>query len=209
MATGSPLSPTPVELTGASVIPDVVEVPARSCLALSGSKGPETEEFSASIGALFGIAYGLKFTRKKTSGDDFKVGALVGIWWAEGHDLTSGVVPPRETWRWTVQVDVPLDTTAEEVAAVVEAAINKKGGKLAGSLYAPKVQLVREPARRFGRILHVGPFAEEPQSFASIEALLDSQGLVHEMWHIEVYLSDPSRTAPDKLRTVLLKPVSD
>ena len=82
MATGSPVSNTPREFTAARTSADVVEVPPRTCLAISGKQGPETEEFAASVGALYGIAYGLKFARKKATGDDFKVGALVGVWWA-------------------------------------------------------------------------------------------------------------------------------
>jgi len=207
MATRSPVSPTPDELTKARTNPDIVDVPPRTCLAISGEKGPETEQFAASVGALYGIAYGLKFARKKTTGDDYKVGALVGMWWAEGHDLTTGQVPPRDTWRWMVELDVPSVSTSEEVLAVVDASVRKKGGKLAGSPYAQKVEFAQEPARRFGRILHVGPFADEPQSFDKIEALLDSEGMQREMWHVEVYLSDPQRTAPEKLKTVLLVPI--
>jgi len=208
MGTGRPPSAIPDELIRARTSPDIVLVPGRTCLAISGEKGPETEEFSASVGALYGVAYGLKFARKKTTGEDFKVGALVGIWWAEGHDLTTGEVPPRDSWRWAVQLDVPDNVTSEEVTTVVDAAVGKRGGKLAGSAYAPKIALEREPERRFGRILHVGPFADEPQSFDRIESLLDLEGLQREMWHVEVYLSDPQRTAPEKLKTVLLRPIA-
>ena len=207
MATVGPVSPTPGELTGARTSPDVVEVAPRTCVAISGEKGPETEEFAASVGALYRIAYGLKFARKKAAGGDFKVGALVGIWWAEGHDLTTGQVPARDTWRWQVQIDVPPGITPEEITEVADAAVSKKGGKLEGSPYARKVLLTHEPARRYGRILHVGPFEDEAQSFDKIEALIDSEGLEREMWHVEVYLSDPQRTAPEKLRTVLLSPI--
>lgn len=208
MTIEGPVSPTPNELTGARTSPDVVEVPTRTYLALSGEKGPETEEFSASVGALYGIAYGLKFARKKATGDDFRIGALVGIWWSEGHDLTTGRLPPRETWRWTVQLDVPATVSNDEVEAVVNTAVTKRGGKLEGSAYARRVALVREPARRFGRILHVGPFSEEPKSLDAMEAMLDSKGLRREMWHVEVYLSDPQRTSPEKLRTALLSPIA-
>jgi len=207
MATSNPVLPTPDGLTKARTVPDIVQVPGRTCLAISGEKGPETVAFSASIGALYGIAYSLKFSRKKTTGDDFKVGALVGIWWAEGHDLSTGQVPPRDTWRWTVQIDAPQDITGEEVATIVDTAVTRKGGKLEASPYARQVALSHEPARRFARILHVGPFSEEPRSFAMMEAFLQSVELKREMWHVEVYLSDPQRTAPDKLKTVLLIPV--
>ena len=207
MAATSHVSSIPVELTGASTRPDIVEVPPRSCLAISGAGAPDSAEFSSSIGALYGVAYGLKFGRKKATGEDFKVGPLVGVWWAEGPNMAEGEVPPRDSWRWTVQLDVPPDVVAKNVEAIIEAALAKKGGKLEGSTYVRHVALVQQPSRRFGRILHVGPFADEPRSFDAIGALLESEGLQREMWHVEVYLSDPQRTAQEKLKTVLLTPI--
>jgi hypothetical protein len=203
----SPDSPTPVELTDAKATPDVIEVPSRSFIAISGEGAPESADFAASIGALYGIAYGLKFSRKKTGGNDFKVGALVGVWRAEARAHPAGQQPPRDAWRWTLQLDMPPDVTDKDVQDTVSAAVAKKGGKLEGSPYVRRVTLVRQKARRYGRILHVGPYSDEPASFATIESLLESQGLKREPWHVEVYLSDPGRVAPEKLKTVLLAPV--
>jgi hypothetical protein len=203
----APVSPVPGELTGAKVNPDVVELPPRIFIALSGAGAPDSAEFASSIGALYGIAYGLKFSRKKAGGENFKVGPLVGIWWAEGDNLPTDRVPDRDAWRWTVQLDVPADVTEADVAGIVAAAVSKKGGKLEGSASASRTVLTRDPARRFGRILHVGPYADEARSFAAMEALLDSKGLQRGRWHVEVYLSDPQRTAPEKLKTALLTPI--
>ncbi len=204
----SPDSPTPVELTGARRTADVVEVPPRVYLAISGAGAPDSPAFAQSIGALYGIAYGLKFGRKKADGRDFKVGALVGIWRIEGAAHSEGHTAPRDSWRWVLQLDVPADVTMEEVQDTIHAAVTKKGGKLQGSPYAGRIEVVRETARRYGRLLHIGPYSEEPASFRTIETLLASQGLQREPWHVEVYLSDPGRTAPDKLKTVLLAPVA-
>jgi len=151
----------------------------------------------------------LKFSRKKTVGKDFKVGALVGVWRADVRAHLAGQVPPGDSWRWTLQLDVPPDVTDTDVQDTVSAAVAKKGGKLEGSPFPSRVTLVRETARRYGRILHVGPYSDEPTSFNTIESLLKSLGLEREPWHVEVYLSDPGRTAPDKLRTALLAPVMD
>jgi hypothetical protein len=203
----SPVPPTPVELTGGKITPDVVEVPSRSFIAISGEGAPDSADFASSIGALYGIAYGLKTSRKKAGGDDFKVGAMVGVWRAEAGAHLAGHVPPRDAWRWTLQIDVPGDVTPETVHEIAAIAVTKKGGKLAGSPYAMRVDLVKEPARQFGRMLHVGPYSAEPESFETIGTMLKSQGLRREPWHIEVYLSDPGRVAPEKLKTVLLAPV--
>ncbi len=205
---GSHGFPTPAELTDARRTADLVEVPPRLVLAISGAGAPDQPEFISSLGALYGITYGLKFGRKKAGGTDFKVGALVGIWRIEASAHAEGRTPPRESWRWTMQLDVPPDVAPDEIRNTVSAAVAKKGGKLQGNPYASKVLLVPEPARQYGRILHIGPYSEEPASFRTIEALLTSSRLRREPWHVEVYLSDPGRTAPDKLKTVLLAPIA-
>jgi hypothetical protein len=153
------------------------------------------------VGALYGVAYSLKFTRKPAGGD-FKIGPLEGRWWAEGA-LAAGV-PPRETWRWRLRLGVPDDVTDHEVADVIQAATMKKGGKLEGSADARRVALERIPAATMGRVLHVGPYADEPASFGKIRAALGAAGRSGGDAHLEVYLSDPGRTKPERLKTALL-----
>jgi hypothetical protein len=194
--------PVPAILLDATTTPDVVEVPARRVVAIEGAGPPDDPAFQRAIGALYGVAYGLKFTRKAAA-RDFKIGPLEGRWWAEGapeRDLRA----PRHTWRWKLRIAVPDDVEEAEVAAVVRAAVAKKGGKLEGSEEARRVSVERIPAMRVGRILHVGPYANESSSFARMEELFTTAGLRRARPHVEIYLSDPRRSKPEKLKTVLL-----
>lgn len=194
--------PVPAVLLDATTTLDVVEVPARSAVAIDGAGPPDDAGFQRAVGALYGVAYGLKFARKP-GGRDFRVGPLEGRWWAEG--APEGVFQaPRHTWRWRLRIAVPDDVAEADVAAVVRAAVTKKGGKLEGSEEARRVVLERIPAARVGRILHVGPYATEPASFARMEEALTAAGRRRARPHVEVYLSDPRRSKPEKLRTVLL-----
>jgi hypothetical protein len=202
-----PTSPTPIELLKPKAAPDIVELPTRLVIARSGEGGPELPAFSAAIGALYGIAYTLKFTRKKAGLENRKVGVLEAEWGAEGVDAGVLDVPARDTWRWRAQLAVPDDTTEDEVREAIVAATTKKRGKLFGSDEAKRVELVRIDGRRYGRILHTGPYSTEPESFDRLEALLAAEGSERELWHVEVYLSDPSRTATEKLKTTLLAPL--
>jgi hypothetical protein len=128
---------------------------------------------------------------------------LEGRWWAEG--APEGILlAPRDTWRWRLRIAVPDDVVEADVAAVVRAAVAKKGGKLEGSEEARRVALERVPATRAGRVLHVGPYATEPESFARMGEALTAAGLRRARPHVEIYLSDPRRSKAEALKTVLL-----
>jgi hypothetical protein len=202
--TDKPTQHTPNVLLKAKREPDIVQVPERSVLAIEGEGVPDQPGFAAAIGALYGISYGVRFARKGAGLPVFKVGVLEGEWRAEGVDLSVHEVPAREAWRWRLQMAVPPDLTQREVDEMVESATSKKGGKLEGSEEARRLRVLRIPPARYARLLHVGPYATEPESFDRIDNFLADQGLRREPWHVEVYLSDPGRTPPEKLKTTLL-----
>ena len=202
--TDKPYLPTPEALIKAKKQPDVVDVPDRVVLALEGAGGPEEPGFSAAVQALYAVAYALRFARKKAGEPVFKVGVLEGEWRAARSDQPILEVPARSDWRWRAQMCVPSDVTKGELAAIVEAVTTKRGAKLEGSEEAERIQLTKIKGARFARVLHLGPYATEQESFAKIDEMLAKEGLSREPWHVEAYLSDPSRTAPEKLKTALL-----
>lgn len=193
------------ELVQAKATPDVVTTPKRKALAIDGAGSPGGPAFIEAVGALYGVTYTLKFTRKKSGrGTQFKVGALEGRWSAEGvHE--EGIVPPPETWIWRMRLPIPPDVTRAELADTIRAVTHKKGGKLEGSKVAGKVFLEDIPACRCGRMLHVGPYADEPRSFARMIPVMEAAGLAPVRPHIEIYLTPPQRDNPAKQKTVLLK----
>jgi hypothetical protein len=196
-------NPMPSVLCAARPTADVVTVPARVAVSLEGTDAPGQEQFQRSIGALYGVAYTLKFTRKREGRGDFKLGPLEACWWADDSEVAFLTVP-REGWRWRLRLTVPDDVAAGEVFAAIRAAVTKKGGKLEGSPEAARVELERLPPSTCGRVLHVGPYAKEAASFSKIRNALEREGRVAGEGHVEIYLDDPRRTKPEKLRTVLL-----
>jgi hypothetical protein len=195
--------PTPRELWDATTTPDIVTVPARTVFALEGRSAPEGETFQRSVAAVYGVAYTLKFARKKAGRADFKIGPLEARWWTDepGRRLPD---VPRHAWRWQLRLALPDDVSVGELARAVDAATHKAGGQLYGSAEAGQVTLALLPAERCGRVLHIGPYAAEGESIARIAAMVEHAGLTTRNPHVEVYLSDPRRTKPKSLKTVLL-----
>jgi hypothetical protein len=198
----------PEVLLKATLDADVVAVPSRTVLSIEGQGAPEGEPFRRSIGALYGVAYTLKFARKRGGRGDFRVGALEGSWGIDGPE-SAFLATPREEWRWRLRLAVPDDVTAKEVATTIATATTKKGGKLEASPEAARVELERISAARWGRVLHVGPYKDEAGSVAKIRSAIEAMGGTVGAGHVEIYLGDPRRTKPEKLRTVLLVGVAE
>jgi hypothetical protein len=174
--------------------PALVDVPAGKFLAAEGTGDPSGDAFHAAIGAIYGAAWTLKMTGKREDARrDFKVGALEGLWW--GGSPTDSAAK-RKRWRWKLLIRVP------DFVGAIE--LRKARATLAASgRAADGVTLERFAEGRAVQVLHVGPYADEPATLARLEAFAREEGLRFEGPHHEVYLSDPTRTAPAKLRTIL------
>jgi hypothetical protein len=198
-------SPIPRAMVNATQTADIVTVPHRRCLAIDGAGSPREHAFQEAVGTLFGIAYALKFARKRAGKSDFKIGPLEGHWSAEDAMGQGEGAPAPEHWRWRLRIGVPEDATREDLMRLERAVVSKKGGKLQANRVVPHVFLESVPAQRLGRILHVGPYADEPASFARIASALERAGLTPAPTHIEVYRADPRKTRSVTLETVLLR----
>jgi hypothetical protein len=202
----SPL-PMPRVLLDATTTPTVVTVPARTVLTLDGDGAPEGQAFQNSVAAIYGVAYALKFGRKKAGRRDFKIGPLEARWWADDptHRLPD---VPRESWRWQLRMAVPGNVKATELARTVESATDKGSGKLASNPEVRRVTVSELPAAPAGRVLHIGPYATEGASLRRVAAAMKAALLTPANAHAEVYLNDPRRTEQDNLKTVLLLEVA-
>jgi hypothetical protein len=188
-----------------SKAPVIVEVPDLAFLMLDGRGDPDSSEaYQAALQALYGAAYTLKFTLKKADpGRDFKVAPLEGLWWTGGEppsldDLQS----ERGAWNWTMMIAVPDEVTAAEVAAAADAAARRRPLPAAGL-----VRLERFAEGEAAQVMHIGPYAEEAPTIARLHEFVAEQGYELRGRHHEIYLGDPRRTAPERLKTVLRHPV--
>jgi hypothetical protein len=173
--------------------PVFVTIAAAKYLTVDGQGDPGGEVFQAMLGALYGAAYTIKMT-KKFAGQDYKVCGLEGLWW--------GFEQARESWCWKLMIRVPDFIAARDLKSAV--ATLKEKGK--GDLPA-KVALEKIKEGRSVQVLHVGPYSTEPATVERMKAFAEKSGLTPRGRHHEIYLSDPRRVAPEKLRTILRFPV--
>lgn len=164
-------------------------------LMIDGQGDPNTSPaYAAAVQALYGMSYGVKFLAKTALGRDHVVGPLEGIWWAE--DMEDFRNDRRDRWHWTLMIRQPDWINADMVAMV----------RAAKGITAPvRLQLLAEGLCL--QTLHVGSYAEERPVIARLHAEIAAQGLRPGAPHHEIYLSDPRKVAPDKLKTILRQPV--
>jgi hypothetical protein len=140
-------------------------------------------------------------TRKFAGGQDYKVCQLEGLWWADGSSADFTAVP-RDQWRWKLLIRVP-DFIGQADLDQAKAALRDKGKP-------PAFESVRLETIEEGpcvQMLHVGPYAEEPATLALMRQFAAAGGLEFRGPHHEIYLSDPRRVPPERLRTILRMPV--
>ncbi len=175
--------------------------PARY-LAIDGAGDPNTEPFGTAIEALYPLAYALKFASKR-AGRDFVVPPLEGLWWADDMAaFTSG--RDKSAWSWTLLLFVPewIDDAAIEAARDAVRSKKQPPARLADV----RVETLDEGL--CVQTLHIGTFDDEAPLLARLhDDFIPGEGLRMTGHHHEIYLSDPRRTAPEKLRTILRQPV--
>ena len=183
-----------------------VDVPPLQYLMVDGKGSPgEAPEYFTAVEWLFSVSYPLKFMSKKILGRDYAVMPLQGIWWADDMNAFTQT-GRRDEWCWTLMIMQPDWITQEMAEDIIKQAEDKRKGKS-----GPRPDTLRLETLHEGRCLtkmHVGPFADEAPVLAHLHhELMPSLGLAFNGHHHEIYLSDPRKTAPQKLRTVLRQPV--
>ena len=187
---------------------DRLDIPAMSFLVIEGQGDPNGPAFGQAVAALYPLAYGLKFA-SKALGADFAVPPLEGLWWADDHSaFTAG---ERGEWRWRAQLRVPDQVSETDLAQVRTAALKKLAAKSDPATtpeVIARVTLIREVEGPCLQTLLLGPFADEGPVLHHLHTeLMPSLGLTFAGHHHEIYLSDPRRTAPETLKTILRQPV--
>ena len=180
--------------------PALLEIKPAQYLAIAGHGKPGDATFQAQVGALYSVAFTAKMA-SKFAGRDYTVAKLEGLWW--GDDPNEALLgEKRETWNWKLLIRTP-DFVAEEK---ISEAIHKlqESGKPAD---VASIRLERLDEGRCVQMLHVGPYDAEAPTLEAMHAFATQKGLEFTGLHHEIYLSDPRRVEPAKLRTILRHPI--
>lgn len=190
---------------------EVVDVPAFNFVMIDGAiepgQGPGTSPlFQENMQALYGAAYTLKFMAKlrKEKPVDYPVMALEGLWWVE--DGTFDLQKPGN-WKYTVMIMKPDLVTPEMFADALAQLRKKKGDQPAFA----RLRLERFHEGLCVQTMHIGPYASEPATVERMQAFMQENGCKDLVGlggkHHEIYMGDPRRADPSKLKTVLRHPI--
>src|SRR5690606_6862995 len=136
----------------------------------------------------------------KALGKDYGVPPLEGLWWAD--DNSAFTERAKDEWNWTMMIMVPDFISGD----MFEAAVAKSGRKLGRTPSSLRLEPFEEGLAV--QILHVGSYDDEGPTIRRLhEAYIPQHGLVENGRHHEIYLSDPRKTEPARLKTILRQPV--
>ncbi|MHA2230070.1 MAG: GyrI-like domain-containing protein [Candidatus Thorarchaeota archaeon] len=179
----------------------IVDVPLMNFLMIDGRGDPNTsQEYQEALEALYSVSYTLKFMLKNAGIVNYVVMPLEGLWWLEGEkefDATR-----KDEWKWTSMIMQPPQVNGNHVAESIELSLAKRDN--------PALSDLRFTDYHEGlsvQIMHIGPWSEEAPTIEKIHSFIKEQGYTINGKHHEIYLSDPRRTKPEKLKTVIRQPM--
>ena len=181
----------------------VVDVPRFNFFLVDGQGDPgNSKEYQQAVEALYSASYTLRFLIKDQKNIKYTVAPLEGLWWAD--NMEDWVNLSRDEWKWTMMILQPDFANSDQIQAAKEGAAKKSD--------SPALEKLRFEVFTEGKaaqILYLGPYTDEGPTIARLHEYIAEQGLKLSGKHHEIYLSDPRRTSPEKLKTVIRQPVAE
>ncbi|MGZ4430673.1 MAG: GyrI-like domain-containing protein [Gaiellales bacterium] len=180
--------------------PVIVEVPQMRFLMVDGRGDPSAPAFGEAVGALYQVAYGAKFLVAGSGGPRYVVPPLEALWGMDDDGAFDAGA--RDRWRWTAMIMQPPQATDALVDQAREQARRKRPSRALADL---RFEAFDEGLS--AQIMHIGPYATEPATIARLVRFIADEGYQPNGRHHEIYLGDPRRVAPERLRTLIRHPV--
>jgi len=189
--------------------PAIVTVPKANYIAVRGKGNPNEEDgaYQKAISVLYAIAYTLKMSYKtdyKINGFfEYVVPPLEGFWWQE--DINGIDYGNKDSFNWISVLRLPDFISRENFDWAVNTAAKKK------KLDCSSAEFLTIDEGLCVQIMHIGPFDDEPESVAKMDAYLSENGYENDLsdtrLHHEIYMSGARKVAPEKWKTVIRHPI--
>lgn len=179
----------------------LVDVPPMQFVMVDGEGDPNAAPaYRTALEWLYGTSYAMKFAARSALDRDYVVPPLEGLWSAD--DPRSFAARDKDRWRWTMMILVPEFVTHD----MFEEAVAKTGKKSGMPPETLRLEVYHEGLSL--QILHIGSYDDEGPALARLHTVvMPEEKMDFNGPHHEIYLGDPRRTEPSKLRTILRQPV--
>ncbi|MBP8131126.1 MAG: GyrI-like domain-containing protein [Candidatus Hydrogenedentes bacterium] len=168
-----------------------VKVAPGAFIAVDGKGRPGGDVFQKAVMDVYSTVYPLKFMLKFGGVLDFKICALECLWFSKP-------TTPMMQWEWRVMVRIPAEVTAARVRAAQKQTLEKKGTDVSAA------KRIKWKGGRALQVLHVGPYDRVCAAYEVLGAFASEHGYTVTGPGHEIYLNDPRRTAPERLKTIVM-----
>ena len=183
--------------------PVIIKIPEMMFFMIDGIGDPNTaQEYKDAVETLYNISYALKMKviKKETPSKDYVVPPLEGLWYMPKMEKWS--MEDKTKWEWTMMIRIPdfvKDSQIKKAMKIVKETKNPPSfSKLRYELYNEGICV---------QIMYLGAYDEEPPTIKKIHQFAEKNGYNLNGHHHEIYLSDPRRVEPERLKTILRQPI--
>jgi hypothetical protein len=197
---------TEKELYLPKTTPSVIDVPQMTFITVDGKGDPNTSvEYTAAVELLYGLSYTIKMSNKAIL--QYVVPPLEGLWSVDDDFRGGGAaINDKSKFIWTMMIRQPDFVTADILEAAKATLAKKKP-----NLDTSKVKLETIVEGLCVQVMHIGSYDDEPATVAALDRFAVQNGYVLDIneirRHHEIYISDPRKVAPEKLKTVIRHPI--
>jgi hypothetical protein len=178
-------------------------VPTMRFVKVDGAGDPNTSAaYKTAVESLYGVSYAMKFAAKDVLARDYVVPPLEGLWWSDDPDTF--IHREKDRWQWTMMIAAPDFVTDSMFENAVTKTLAKRGDLPSSLRFEAYVE------GRSLQIMHVGSYDDEGPVLKRLhDDIMPGLGVTFNGPHHEIYLSDPRKTEPPKLKTILRQPIQN
>lgn len=191
--------------------PMIIEVPEMTFIMVDGKGNPNTcDDYKNALEVLYGLSYGIKMSKMNGTQPEgyfeYVMPPLEGLWWVDDCSFDGRNISDKNKFCWTSMIRQPEFVIPEVFERAKEVLLKKKP-----NLNLSAARLTKYTEGLCCQVMHIGSYDDEPAAIDKLEKYILESGYVNDITrvrrHHEIYLGDPRKTAPKRLRTVIRHPI--